>query len=270
MCQFLVICVTKAQLGRVVQNAEDRPTIAILGTYHMGKQGNNVFKGTYDDVLSPERQKEISLLIDRLKTFRPTKVVIECDVADSSKVPQYYTAYLTGDYALSRNETNQIGFRLAKAMGHDKVHCVDWGVFPEDPLYNYQTYAQNDPELKEFLDRLMESAGHSFKEQNRQLNQMSVIDQLLYLNQKERVEADHRGYFEIMRIGRGDEYAGANYLSWWYGRNMKILVNIIRATTSPDDRILVIYGSGHLKLLTQLARESGFYDVVDPIEILRD
>ena len=72
-----------------------------------------------------------------------------------------------------------------------------------------------------------------------------------------------------MRIGKKDEYVGANYLSWWYSRNMKILVNIIRATESPEDRILVLYGNGHSKLLNQLTKESRFYDVVNPLEVLK-
>ena len=71
-----------------------------------------------------------------------------------------------------------------------------------------------------------------------------------------------------MRIGRGKEYVGANYVSWWYRRNLTIFDNIIRITDAPSDRIVVIYGAGHAKLLTQFAQESGFYKVDNPLKYL--
>ncbi|MGI9068450.1 MAG: DUF5694 domain-containing protein [Pyrinomonadaceae bacterium] len=44
----------------------------------------------------------------------------------------------------------------------------------------------------------------------------------------------------------------------------------IRATGSPNDRILVVYGIGHAKLLNQFARESGFYNVESPLKYLEN
>jgi hypothetical protein len=98
---------------------------------------------------------------------------------------------------------------------------------------------------------------------------LGITDQLILLNQPERIEKSHQTYFDLMRIGRGKEYIGTNYVSWWYRRNLTILDNIIRLTDAPNDRILVIYGSGHLKLLTQFAKESGFYNVESPLKYLQ-
>jgi pheromone shutdown protein TraB len=50
---------------------------------------------------------------------------------------------------------------------------------------------------------------------------------------------------------------------------MVILTNIIRLTDSMDDRILVVYGAGHNKLLNQLAKESDFYTVESPLKYLK-
>jgi hypothetical protein len=50
---------------------------------------------------------------------------------------------------------------------------------------------------------------------------------------------------------------------------MVILTNIIRLTDSPSDRILVVYGAGHNKLLNQLAKESDFYTVESPLKYLK-
>ena len=120
-----------------------------------------------------------------------------------------------------------------------------------------------------FLKVINEDLKKDVDSEAEKLMKMSVTDQMIYINQPERAERSHQRYFEIMRIGRGEEYVGANYLSWWYGRNMKILNNIIRITDSPDDRILVVYGSGHLKLLNQFAKESDFYTVESPLKYLK-
>ncbi len=265
-CQVLII---NAQIGIVDRNAKVKPTFVLLGTYHMGREGNNVYKSKTDDVTSPKRQKQIVKLIEKLEKYKPTKIAIECDIKDAARFQERYDRYLVGEYELSKNETNQIGFRLAKELKHKKVYCVDWGIFPKDPLYNYQTYAEKHEELSSFLKDLRKQGTKNNDTHNKKLRRLSIIDQLILLNRPDKIERSHREYYDLMRIGRGDEYVGANYLSWWYGRNMKILVNIIRITDSPTDRILVIYGAGHNKLLTQFVKESGFYKVESPLKYLR-
>jgi hypothetical protein len=258
-----------AQLGIVDRDARIKPTLIILGTYHMGTPGNNVVNGKVDDVSSPERQKQMVQLVAKLKQFNPTKVVVECDLEDGPKTNGLYDKYLSGSYQLSKNETNQIGFRLAKELSHKKVYCVDWSDFWDDPAINLWKYAAKDAELDSFRKGVELNLKKEVEAEHEKLFTLSVIDQLIFLNQPKRIEQAHEVYFDYMRIGRGKEYIGANYVSWWYRRNLTILDNIIRITDSPQDRILVIYGAGHLKLLTQFARESGFYNVESPLRYLR-
>ena len=60
-----------------------------------------------------------------------------------------------------------------------------------------------------------------------------------------------------------DEYDGADILSiHWYNRNLRIFRNIKRITTSPDDRILVIFGAGHMGILKHLFDCDPTYKVV--------
>jgi hypothetical protein len=265
---FLSTFAVKAQLGIVDREATIKPALVVLGTYHMGTAGNNVVNGKVDDVTSPERQKQIVKLIEKLEKFRPTKIVVECDLENDAKTQEIYARYLAGSYQLSKNETNQIGFRLAKESGHKKVYCVDWSDFWDDPAINYEKYAAKDAELDSFLKGVYRNLKKEVDAEHEKLFTLPVIDQLIFLNQPDRIEKDHQVYFDLMRIGRGKEYIGTNYVSWWYRRNLTILDNIIRLTDSPTDRILVIYGSGHLKLLTQFAKESGFYNVESPLRYL--
>jgi len=110
--------------------SDARPEILVLGTYHMANPGHDIHNMQADDVLSPKRQQEIAQLMDVLKKFRPTKIAIEAEVG-SQREAQRYADYLTGKYALTRNEIDQIGYRLAKEMGHRAIYPVDVdGDFP--------------------------------------------------------------------------------------------------------------------------------------------
>lgn len=259
----------KAQIGIVDRAAGIKPTLVILGTYHMGTPGNNVVNPKVGDVATPERQKQIVELVEKLKKFKPTKIVVEIDLEDDAKTQGIYDQYLSGKYQLSKNETNQIGFRLAKELGHKKVYCVDWSEFWDDPAINYEKHAAKDAELDSYLKGVYRNLKKEKDAQFEKLYPLPILDQLILLNQPDQMEKDHKVYFDLMRIGRGKEYAGAGYVAWWYRRNMVILTNIIRITDSPNDRILVIYGEGHNKLLTQLAKESDFYNVESPLQYLK-
>lgn len=266
---FLSTLAVKSQIGIVNREARIKPTLVILGTYHMGTPGNNVVNPKVNDVTAPERQKQIVELVERLKKFKPTKIVLEIDLEDDAKTQEIYNQYLAGNYQLSKNETNQIGFRLAKELGHKKVYCVDWSQFWDDPAINYEKFASKQAELDVFLKEIYRNLKKEIDAEFEKLYPLPIIDQLVLLNQPDRMEKNHQIYFDFLRIGRGSEYAGANYVSWWYRRNMTIFTNIIGLTDSPNDRILVIYGVGHNKLLTQFAKESGFYNVESPLKYLK-
>lgn len=266
---FLTLSVN-AQIGIVDQDAKTKPTLVILGTYHMGTPGNNIVNSKVADITTPERQKQMVELVGKLKKFKPTKIVVECDHPEAdAKTQENYDKYLAGNYQLSKNETNQIGFRLAKESGLKKVYCVDWSDFWNDPSINYMKHAAKDAELDGFLKGVNQKLKQEADAEAAKILPLPVTDQLIFMNQPEQMEKDHKVYFNLMRIGRGKEYAGAGYFSWWYRRNLAILTNIIRLTDSMDDRILVVYGAGHNKLLNQLAKESDFYTVESPLKFLK-
>ena len=107
-----------------------KPTIMILGSTHLANPGIDHFNTKMDDVLAPKRQREIEQLVEQLEAFKPTKIAFEIDHLDT-ETQANYQGYLKGTYELKRWEVDQIGFRLAKQMGHPKVYCVDYWPWPD-------------------------------------------------------------------------------------------------------------------------------------------
>jgi hypothetical protein len=224
-----------------------RPEILILGTYHMANPGHDIHNIQADDVLAPKRQAEIEHLLSVLKKFRPTKIAIEADVG-SKQVEREYADYLAGKYALSRNETNQIGYRLAKELGHRAVYPVDEsGDFPWQRVVNY---AKANGMFEKF-SRLEDGTSKQVAEENDFLQSHTVLEMFEYMNSDSMAAHGIASYYAFVPYGDPYDYAGPDLLAAWYQRNIRIYHNIVKLIESPSDRILVIYGAGHLGWLQQ-------------------
>lgn len=199
-----------------------------------------------DDVLAPKRQQELGELAAVLAKFKPTKIALEND--SQKKLSERYTQYLAGQYVLTANETDQIGLRLAKDLGHTAIYAVDAdGDFPFPRLVHYAKATGQSAQL----DAHMAEIGEMVKAQNEYLKTHSVLQTLLYLNSDAKVAQNVGYYYLEARYGEPGDYAGPDLLAEWYRRNVRIYNHVAKLITSPDDRILVIFGSGHLGWLRQ-------------------
>ena len=123
-------------------------------------------------------------------------------------------------------------------------------------------YAQeHQPEIQAEL-AVLNRSGQRFDD--------DLLRETCRLNDPEALARSHRVYLTLARIGTGHEYPGVNWVKGWYQRNLTIFVNLTRIATAPDDRILVIYGAGHIPLLTQFIRESGVIDLEPAERYLRE
>ena len=224
-----------------------KPELLVLGVYHMSNPGRDVFNMKADDVLAPKRQREITELIEVLKKFQPTKVAIESDPY-GPRVGQY-ADYLAGKRTLTSNEIEQLGFRLAKEMGHKTIYPVDVdGDFPWPRVVNYAKGSGRSREM----DAIMSEIGIMVKAQDQYLASHTILETLLYMNADAKVADDMGFYFREAHLGEPGDWPGADLVSDWFRRNMRIYSNITRLVDSPNERILVIYGNGHLGWLRHI------------------
>jgi hypothetical protein len=224
-----------------------RAEILVLGVYHMANPGHDIFNTRADDVLSPKRQAEIAQLIEALKRFQPTRIAVEAGPW-GPRVGQY-SDYLAGKYTLTRNEIDQIGYRLARELGHKTVYLVDAdGEFPWPRVVNY---AKGSGRAKE-LDAITAEIGNMVKAQNEYLLSHTVLETLLYMNADEKVAREVGFYYREAQLGEPGDWAGADLVADWFRRNMRIYSNVTRLVESPNERVLVIFGAGHLGWLRNI------------------
>ena len=254
-----------------------KPTIMILGTYHMANPGVDAVNFEADDVLNAKRQHELQQLIEQLARFNPTKIAIEADTGLDTEIEAQYQDYLNGRYQLERNEGDQVSFPLAKKMQHSKVYCVDWfGREDKRETVDLETFAKahNQSELLEKADAMIQDmAQESFATLTELQKNGSVIDMFHFLNQEETIRALHKinniPPLIHAQIGVADQYVGLDWLLDWYERNLKIYVNLTRITESPDDRILLMMGAGHVGLVQRFLEDSGDYIIESPLKYLK-
>lgn len=236
---------------------QTKPVVMILGSYHMGNPGRDLNNVKADDVRAAKRQKEIAEFVQILKKFKPTRIAVEQPI-ENAKLNERYQSYLNGKSELSANEVEQIGFRLAKEMNLKSVTTIDWqGNFDFDKVLESAKTNNQTADTDYFMNGGKTEVG----KQSEMMKTADITEIYKYLNDANRVNQWHSYYLKLVRVGKDADYAGTDLVRDWYERNLKIYANITRLTTSPNDRILVIYGAGHLKLLQEFVEQSGEYDL---------
>lgn len=245
-----------------------KPVLMVLGSYHMANPGRDAVNLRADDVLTADKQRQIEALVERLAQFRPTKIAVEMEPADApAHLDAPYRAYLAGKHALGRNEIEQIAFRLGKRLGLPRLYAVDWNQVPPVKLdtLDYETYAAAHGE-QAYLDALR-ARTKARVAAVQVLQHADVLAAFRAINADGYIAADNAIYFGLARIGGGADYPGAEWVQYWYGRNLKIFANLTRIAQG-GDRILLLIGAGHAALQRQFAAQSGYFTVESPLRYL--
>jgi hypothetical protein len=265
-----VACLAAIAGPAAAQEAAPLVEVMILGTYHMGNPGNDLANMEADDVTRPRRQAEIAAVAEALATWRPTRVLVERQ-RPAPFTDDLYPAFRLEDLATDRNEVVQIGFRLARMLGHEEVYGFD-----EQP-------GEGEPEYFQFdrihswasahgrgalVDETMGFFRSMVEEEGRAQADLSIAEMLMVHNDPERDRlGQSRGYYAFLALGDADDQVGAEFNSYWYMRNAKMFAKVA-LIAEPGDRVLVLVGSGHRYWLTHFAQIAPGFVSVDPLPLL--
>lgn len=224
--------------------------IAVVGTFH--------FPDRFD-IFSGKVQGEIETFVEALGKWQPDAVAIELPVREQEKIDRFYQNFSEQDTTSLRpygklmtygheselttlNEAVQVGFRLAKILGHPRIYGIDEDMELSDGLAAIVGDAVEKP-LAALTQYLEDAYGHSEK----------TVSALYRIHNDPRYLAlDHAMYLGMNAVNKG-AYEGARLAAQWYGRNLKIFSNL-QNLCMDKRRVLVLIGSSHATILKEFVR----------------
>jgi hypothetical protein len=238
--------------------------VLVLGTFHFASPGLDLVNVATPDVLTAEKQAEIAEVLNCLLAFAPHKVVVESRLSNARMVDEQYRRFLSGQELTDispRNEVVQLGFAMAKRLGHGQVYPIDVpGPMEFQPVLEYA--AVHHPQV---YQRVLQDLQQIQSTLQRLQQECTLRDALRQLNEPDAIDWGHDMYLNVTQIGAGDNYLGARLIAGWYQRNLCIFSNL-QHLLQAGDRVLLIYGSGHAAILRQLIagyRDTELVDVRD-------
>ena len=254
----------------ILVKGDKLPQVLLVGTFHFAYYGADAHVTSEEnkvDILSPKKQKEVEELVAYIAKFKPTKLVVEGG-RNSGYLVNQYRDYKSGEAKLRAREIDQICFRLMDQFGIDTLYGADAVGLTYDMVRSKDSTA-----LKSFVEEMFEDWDFKndsemdkrytewYEYDDRLSNKISLLNYFKYMNEDKSVKRMHGAY--LVGDFKLDEHRGADALAlYWYTRNLRIFRNIQNLDTSPDDRILVLFGAGHMSILKQLFESTPEYELV--------
>jgi hypothetical protein len=256
-------------------NDQLKHQVLVLGSYHFDRQadGSDVQREFSTDIKSPENQESLNDLIEVLQTYNPTMIALEFRPGSQSIIDSLYSSYVNSeDVELGDGEFFQIGFRLGKMLGLEKMYCVD-NRPPFPPTVNniddWEAYADSigHSELMQSYDEA-NAAFNNYSDETFS-TQLNVFEHILALNSGEYSNRTKELFFSgLVHLGAGDKYVGADLTGNWYRRNTRIFTNVFKELGNSPERVLIVYGATHKFALDEIFEAAPEFEVVQITDLL--
>lgn len=247
-----------------------QPTVFLIGTFHFAYYNLDAHKTAKDkqvDIKSNERQHQLNDLLDYVARFKPTKIAVEAG-RNTGYLMKRYQAYREGTRKLAKDEIEQIGFRLMETFSLDTIYGTN-----DLPLVYSLADSKDSVLLRPILDSIMKDWDFQSNDTITKLYhkyyaymdemklKMPLLDIFKYYN-SDKVLSRGYGVNLVGDFTLGNTRGADALAIHWYSRNLRIYRHIQQIVTSPNDRILVLYGQGHIQILKQLFESSPEFRLV--------
>lgn len=240
--------------------------IMVVATFHFAQQDT-----TKVDVLSVQRQREIEQVAASLASFRPDKIFLERQPYYwQRRIDSTYKLYREGRWTLPRNEIFQLGYRIAKALAHQRVYAADHaGFWLGDSVRRVATNLGQLAVLDGTAPQTLKAV-HEIADDDVLLATGSISDVLRWLNDPEYLLRTQNNYFgRLARIGNDSVEVGPDLIAEWYRRNLKIYRTILDRLDYSERRIMVIIGGDHVPPLRHFFDSNVNFRTISAVPYIR-
>ena len=261
--------------------------VMLLGTYHMDNPGLDEVNVDADDVLSDRRQAELRDLADRLVEWDPDRIALERPYDRADEVNEIYRAYRSGEREYDReetfpaqhpdrndpatecrNEVVQVGFRLADRLDHDYVAAID--EHPDESRYEDDPFEDREIDSARKTDVPLTEPQEMQREADDRLASSTIPEYFAWMNGGDQWRWNHDLMFDQGIRATDDTFGSPIALGYWYDRNLRMVHHLWRTMDPDDERILLVVGSGHVRVLRHLLTEAPMFDPASPLPYLPD
>jgi hypothetical protein len=253
--------------------------IVFLGSTHFGQQG--FFKDAPKaDLFTEQRQKEVEEINQLLLTYNPDMIMIETTPEEQSTVDSLYGLYKQNkldfkNLSYGRAEQYQFGYKLARQLGLNRVYGVDYYESVSNRILTNGDNINYYQDALTVVNKIVGEVDKGFKE-----GDLSLKAYLKFLNEPAILDYAYRLFYLTpakVRNGKfvqppvefvdtayiNNKYIGAEFVSIFYERELKIYSNIITTQLrQKGKRLLVIMGQRHAASLPKIFANDPAYKVI--------
>lgn len=234
-----------------------RATVLVLGSFEL--RGGKLDKATYG---------ELEDIAEKLREFEPTRIAVDFPIADQEELDKRYAGFLNGTYRPKTNLVDLLALPLAEAMEHTRVWGIDAAPRATRPL-DLRAYAIQSDQTDRLTDDIVSRYHQWFERERKYQATESIEDSLVWINEPRRISDAHgRTLVGEFDLGQGDEYPGADALTDWYNRHLRMFANLQRVTMRDGERILLVVDAVHVSLLRHSIEASPRFELVEVNEFL--
>ena len=236
------------------------------------------------DVLTPKHQAELAAICDQLQRYRPDGILVEELPERQAALDSLYQIYQQGRLDLNtlpggRSEVYQLGFVLGKRLGVARIQCVNApGGTSQSILregHNIGLYEQATARWRAFaapIDQQLLAGTSTMPQYLRALNDPATVRQLhtlVYRTPARVVNGTLRPDPMVDAAFINPRYVGAEFISVFYNRDLKVYSNIVTAQLATHQtRQLLIMGVRHIGSLQGIFGDDPTYQVVEAARYL--
>jgi hypothetical protein len=244
--------------------------VMTLGVFHFAYHNLDVVKTDKKNqisVLEEPYQSEIINIAKAIEIYNPTIIAVEMLPEKQQALDSLLMLYKSDKLILGKDEIDQLGLRLGKDLKSTRIYCVnDFGRHYE----NITEIFGDSVRSARFEDYFYRSRD-TVHRKTRSGKITGIIDELYEINKPDVIKKDLAVYLSNPFKYEEDpgDFTGVDFETGrWFNRNLRIFRNIQRIPHTADDRILVIFGAGHLNLLNFFFDVSDDFEFVSPLPYL--
>jgi len=260
-------------------SAQNKNKILTVGTFHFHLVKYQL--GVDFNINSKDNQEQLDEIIKQIESYKPTKIFVEWEFTKQDELDNLYALYLKDQtFELIRqhygpNETKyfeseiqQLGFKLALKLGHNKLYAFDYLLNEPNDTLMAAIQKADQTELMHEIQKDFGEYGQTLISKFQQ--EKSIKNLLLFFNGKELNDQLNNGYISLFnKVGSTDDFSGAYFVSERFRRNLYMFSLIQKQIKKTDERILVLVGAQHAAGFKDFIRDDKNLESVELESILK-